>query len=277
MRITQIFNWKNFLYSIASYGSSILPFLTSLLLAKFYSKDEFGSFAYFLIGFNISSVLNQYGTDKTLIIDLSHSKNDIKTITQNIYFKGVLAIVINIAVLVVNILFYKLRVIELNMLQLGVLSGSIYAISPRQWFDYKKEHLKGALIILYDRIIYSSLSVFFILMSFSRISSLLGFSWLLSRVFSLLMELKNIIKWKPSQYCLSKENLFVLLKSNFFVWLAAIGNIAMTQFNQLILGYKLGLSSLAIYALAFQIINIVSHLLLLPFYLEKYSAVVRFH
>ena len=257
MRIERILNRKNLLFSFTSYVSSFLPFLITLLLAKYYSKVEFGSFAYFMIGFNISSVLSQYGTDKTLIIELSHNEDDGKTITENTHFKSIIAITINIFISIVNISFYKFRFFELNLLQIGVLSGSIYAISPRQWFDYKKEHLKGALIILYDRLIYTVLSVFFILMNFSKISLLLGLSWLLGRVFSFVIELKNIIRWRPSEYFLTKEKIIVLLKGNFFVWLAAIGNIAMTQLNQLILGYNLGLSSLAVFAFAFQIINLV--------------------
>jgi O-antigen/teichoic acid export membrane protein len=244
------------LFSGLNYATAFLPLLLNLYLARELGGESYGKYTLSLLGFNIFSVLCQIGTEKTLIIELSRSSSPRDTLIENVRAKftlGSVLIVVFIAALIL------LRYVDSPNLYfiLGCISGTIYAVSPRQWYEFTRLQYVGQFTLFIERIIFviaAFAAVYF--QSFHLVLVIIVLS-VFTRILGTIVDFKQVITDISVISLFSWIELRRLIIRNFYVVLAVIGNLLMTQVNQLVMASKLGITSLAYFGIAMQMISLI--------------------
>jgi O-antigen/teichoic acid export membrane protein len=245
-------------FSSINYLQSGISLLVSLIIANQLGREEFGYFSYGMIFTTTLSLIMQFGTERTLVKDLVQLKKPDITISSAAWLWLVLGVVILTSVSIwtffISALSYKSAIIILIFSTLGFVRG----MSPMAWFDFKGKANYHSVIILIDRLLFLTLCVS-IIFFFKNAQAILyiALAQLISRIITLTIEWKyvsgttNLIK-KPVYSFIKK-----IIGENVWIWLAAMGNLLMTQANQLILHNKFGPKELALYGFSFQVIIII--------------------
>jgi O-antigen/teichoic acid export membrane protein len=235
-----------------------ISFLVSILLARTLGKEDFGYFSYGLVFANTISTLMQFGTERTLVRDLVQLKKPDLVLWSAAWIWLVCGSIIIFAVTVWAFLFsglnYKTALIVSSCSLLGFARG----MAPVAWFDYKGKANFQSFILVIDRILFfASATVIIFFLKNEKAIIYISFAQLLCRIIALGIEWNFVLNtsnhiFKPVFYTIK-----MLIWNNIWVWLAGIGNLLMTQINQLILNTKFGPKELANYGLAIQIITII--------------------
>jgi O-antigen/teichoic acid export membrane protein len=148
---------------------------------------------------------------------------------------------------------------KLYVVILCTISGCLLGLSPKAWFDIKGRIQAHAYIMLLDRVIFFFGSMFFLYyLRNEYIIINVCVCMLLGRLVMSAMEWKYI---RTSAGNMAFERLGRFLKqvfsNNLWVWLAAIGNLMMTHFNQILVDVQMGAEQLGFYGFAFQLITMV--------------------
>jgi len=246
-------------FSILNYTQAALGFLITIFLARTLSKTDFGYYTFGMIFFNSFFVLTSFGLDKSQVRDIIQLAEDKWRFHVNATWLKVLVGGILISATALWVLFFGYaESIKNTVLLLGSISGVIFALSAKAWYDAIGGLHRHAIITLCERIIFF-LSVILI------INLVLG-STILIYIFSTLLLLKGIVtsyEWASIKdrsihyFVKAKSSFKKIISSNVWLWLAAIGNLIMVQCNQLILENNDGLSALAAFGLAFQIVHFI--------------------
>ncbi len=224
MHYRKYLNFKYiFTFSTINYLQSGISFVVSVLLARQLGKEDFGYFSYGLVFANTISTAMQFGTERTLVRDLVQLNRPDIVMWSATWIWFIFGSLISAATAVWAFLFsnmdYKAALIVAFCSFLGFARG----MSPMPWFDFKGKANYQSVILVFERILFfvtAAVLVFF---------------------------LKN-----------EKTVIFIsFVRENVWVWLAGLGNILMTQANQIILQDRFGPKELANYGLAIQVITIV--------------------
>lgn len=245
-------------FSIANYLQSGISFLVTLLLARELDKEDFGNLSYGMVFANTLFIIMQFGTDKTLVRDLVQLKKPELAISSSSWLWLLLGSILLVGIAIWLIFFADLDYSTSFLVLLCSLLGFVRGMTPMPWFDFKGRANFHSLLLLIDRIIFlASVCCIIFLVHNEQAVIYAALAQLISRIFTLTMEWKYVISTcklviKPSFPFIQK-----ILKENSWVWLAAIGNLLMTQANQLILNHSFGPSELAIYGFSFQVIMVI--------------------
>ncbi len=247
-------------YSTLNYLQAGFSFAIALLLARKLGAEQYGYYTYGIVFNTTFFILIQYGLDKTLVRDLVQKSEEAATIL----ISGTLLklIITLLGVLLMVIWGFVFGGDELKKVYIALLfgvSGSIYGIGPRAWFDFKGKIQNHAVFLFIERLIFFSGTIYLLFRGGEQaIILLVGWVLLIGRLIMSFFEWSFVVrtiekpKWKSV-----KASLKPLIFQNSWVWLAAINNLIMTNANQLILDQQLGTKQLGYYGLAFQLIMLV--------------------
>jgi len=254
-------NKKNFinralLFSFLNYSQAGISFLITILLARNIAKNEFGEYSYLIALTNILIVVMQFGTDKTLVRDLVQKPNSNNTLwsASIVWFLTGIFTIVSIYLWFSNSVSYNQ---VSGLLLIFLLIGFLKGMTPILWFDFKRVMNLHAFFSVIERIIYLSLIVLLFYVFEQPKLFYIAISIFTSRLLLFLYEWSYIIKNVPLKFEESIKNIKNILKNNYFVWFASIGNLAMTHFNQVILKEYTNTIQLAYYGLAFQFIMLL--------------------
>lgn len=251
-------NYRLVLFSALNYLTAILPLLLSLVLARNMSAELYGLYMLSLVGFNIFSIVGQIGSDKTLIIALSRSENPRNTLFNVTKAKWSAFVIVSMLLLIV-VAFGGVVNSQLYFLFFGALTGLFFALSPRQWHDFNSTQHIGQIILFLERLIFVIVSlciVCFFKPSKFVVLAIVIMSLIL-RLFSTLFDTKLIMNKCVSIQFFSLRQLRIVFVDNVFIILASLGNLLMTQANQLALSSVSGVASLASFGLAMQFVSVI--------------------
>ena len=246
-------------FSGLNYFQSALSFFTSLLLARELGSFEYGYFAYGLVFANTISVIIQFGLDKTLVRDLVQQQNAEKILYAASFLKLCLSIFSVGAIAVWAVLFSGMDHAKSYVVILCTISGCLLGLSPKAWFDIRGKIQEHAYIMLLVRVIFFFGSMFF-LYFLRNVSIIVNvcICMLLGRLAMSVLEWKYI-KASAAYGAIGELQAYIkkVFSANLWVWLAAIGNLLMTHFNQILIDIQLGSEQLGLYGFAFQLITLV--------------------
>lgn len=245
-------------FSILNYLQSGISLVVSILLARELGREEYGYFAYGMVYANTLFIIMQFGTDKTLVRDLVQLDKPDIIISSAAWLWFILGVIITASVGVwaffLSSLSQKSALIVLICSGLGFIRG----MSPMPWFDFKGRANYHSLILLIDRVLFISatLAIIYFYKNEHAIITI-SLAQLITRVLTILLEYHFVASTaklviKPIYYAIKR-----IVVDNVWVWLGAIGNLLMTQANQLMIDGKFGVKELALYGFAFQVIMVI--------------------
>ena len=245
-------------FSSLNYFQSFLSFSASIFLARNIGKELYGEYALGLIFFNILSTIIQFGSEKTLIRDLVQKKEP-KSVLKAATFINIFISLTALISIFIWLYFQSISISGVAIITLFSFAGICLGLSPAAWFDYKGEIHFQALLLLVEKLFF--LVSIFVILFFSKNSSLTAFyaalAFLVCRLACALKEWHFVFSDFEGE---STKTLFYLkqiLSNNVWIWIAVLGNMLMSQGNQLILKSDTSSSELASYAIAFQLIMMI--------------------
>ncbi|HRI21264.1 MAG TPA: oligosaccharide flippase family protein [Panacibacter sp.] len=247
-----------FTFSSLNYLQAGISLGVSVLLARHVSREDFGYFSYGMVFANTLNVLMQFGTDRTLIRDLVQLRKPDLVISSAAWLWIAAGAICEMGILVWLIFFSGAPDKSIELVLFCSLLGFVRGMTPSAWFDFKGKMNYQTAIMLLDRLLFLACMVIIIFFSEDKQAIFhAAIAQLICRMITLAMEWKFV--FRTAQIALKPAGDFILLlvKENVWVWLAAIGNLLMTQANQFILNHKTGPKELALYGLAFQIITAI--------------------
>ncbi|MGK0390252.1 MAG: O-antigen/teichoic acid export membrane protein [Maribacter sp.] len=245
-------------FSGLNYLQAGFSFLVTFVLARELGRLHYGYIAHGLVFANTVAVFIQFGFEKTLVRELVQLPNTKRTLIAASAIKFFLGLFTILSLFIWLNFVSSFDDLQIIIITLFILSGFIWGMSPKAWFDYKGKIHLNAVIALLDRLLYGGISLFLIF-NIESIDAIVGVAivYLCSRLFSSFLEWRYVAKSSPFSFNDLLDDIKGLIKENSWVWLAAIGNLMMTQLNQLMLEDKIGTGELAVYSFAFQIVMLV--------------------
>lgn len=259
-----------FSFSSINYLQSGISFLVSIILAKHFSKEGFGYFSYGLVFANTISTLMQFGTERTLVRDLVQLNKPEEILSAAGWVWFFFGTIITAGCTVWGFFFSNLDYDAALIVTASSMLGFARGMSPAPWFDFKGKANYQSSILLFDRILFLILAVtiiFFI--NNEKAIIYISFAQLVTRLLTLFIEWKYVLKTSILVLLPRYNTIKKIINENVLVWLAGIGNLLMTQANQIILQEKFGAKELANYGLSIQIITIIR---LLQMQLQRLTA-----
>lgn len=252
-------NFKYILtFSSLNYLQSGISFLVSILLARELGKQDFGYFSYGLIFANTISTLMQFGTDRTLVRDLVQLKDPPVVLSSAAWIWFILGSLITLGAAGWAFLFSDLGYTAALIVAASSCLGFVRGMSVMPWFDYKGKANYHSILMLVDRLLFLCFTVALIFFfKNERAVIYIAFAQLITRLIALSMEWSFVLKSAKLRFKPDLSTIKKIVTDNLWVWLAGIGNLLMTQANQLILNEKFGAEELANYGLAIQVIAII--------------------
>ena len=262
LRVLDYKKYLNFKYIVTfsslNYLQSGISFLVSILLARELGKQDFGYFSYGLIFANTISTLMQFGTDRTLVRDLVQLKDPPVVLCSAAWVWFALGSIITLGATVWAVLFSNLDYTAALIVAACSCLGFVRGMSVMPWFDYKGKANYHSIIMLVDRVLFLCFTVVLIFfLKNEKAVIYVSFAQLATRILALSMEWRFVLKSTKLNFKPVYETIKKIINDNVWVWLAGIGNLLMTQANQLILNEKFGAEELANYGLAIQVIAII--------------------
>ncbi|MFO7654515.1 MAG: oligosaccharide flippase family protein [Candidatus Krumholzibacteriia bacterium] len=243
--------------SIASYLQATLGLGISFYLANRLGPEQYGLLSYGLVIGTVIYTCVNFGAERTLVRDLVQSRDPHGVMTASLVLRGVLAL------LMLGAVGGYLAVAELESdRRLVILFCSVAAIfwagNPVSWFDSRYQMHKQALITLAEKFVYG----FMVLVTFgtrgtatiATAALFLMISRGLSQALQLFVARRT---WRVESARLS-AHLRWLVAGNRTIVLAALASLFISHWNQLLLEHRLSTERLGYYALAFQMIAVVT-------------------
>jgi O-antigen/teichoic acid export membrane protein len=246
-------------FSAMNYLQAGMSFLVSLLLARELGKEQYGLYAYAIVFANTFSILIQFGMEKTLVRDIIQLNRPAQLIISATVLKGIVSAVLIIPVLIWVWFVGGFSEPKNVVVTLAVLSGMLLGLSPKAWFDASgKIHLNAAMVLI-ERVffLFCSISVIYLFKEINNVIVIVVSLLFVGRIIFISLEWGYVLRNIELDFKTLWQDINYLVYENNWVWLAVIGNLLMTQANQIILeGYE-GVGELGLYGFAFQLIMLV--------------------
>jgi O-antigen/teichoic acid export membrane protein len=244
-------------FSALHYLQSALSLVVSVFLARILGKEGYGHYVYGFLFFNILSTVIHYGQDKTLVRDLVH-----RGAPNSTFWAGTRVMLIMCLLTFVGILiwvFVKEHDADTRLVVvIFTLAGFLGGLSPLAWFDYHKQMNRQSLIAVGERVVFFILVVGICYWMFGVTSALLAAgSYLIARIIASLFEWYYVRRTIGQPEEPIQPLVRAIFRDNTWVFLAVLGNLMMTQFNQLILKERTSVSELALYGVSLQIVQVI--------------------
>ncbi len=242
-----------------NYTQAAMSFFASMLMAKMLGSDLFGYYTYGIVFHTMLFIIVQFGMDKTLVRDLVQEKEAEKILISATVLKLGFSLLAILLITSWALFWVGMEWKKLLIVLICTLAGSLYGVSPKAWFDYTGQVRKHALYMFLDKLIFfvGALLILF----FARTDQIIVhicLVLLLGRLTLVGLEWRYVFQTTRQRFDAAlKPIIKSLLFRNSWVWLAAIGNLMMTNMNQFLLESKLGTTQLGQYGLALQLISLI--------------------
>lgn len=245
-------------FSAVHYLQAGISFLVTILMARYLEKEAFGNFSYAMVFANTLYIVMQYGTDKTLVRDLVQLKHPEQVISAAGWLWLLMGMLLISCIAIWLFTWSGLGATATILVLLCVLLGFIRGLSPMPWFDFKGKANYHTILLLADRLLFLAAAVTFLFFYPNEKAVIyIALAQLSARLLTLALEW-NFVR-STCRLILKPSHSFIagIIKDNTWVWLAAMGNLLMTQVNQLILNHAFGPEELAVYGFSFQVIMMI--------------------
>jgi len=242
---------------VFNYLQAGVSFFVSMWLAKKLGEEGYGIVGY---GFTLAAIchaLVDFGGERTLVRDLTHTEDANKTMTASVVMRLFIATIVGL-VGALWIFFGSTARGHILPLTLFSFSGIMFGLSPKGWYDFKYRMSAHAGILLVEKVLYSVFTVVLVL-SLAGPSGVLIVAVCLfgTRLVSLMAQWWQTLKtFSPTTQNLSSD-LSWILSQNVFVAAAMLGNLMAPHVNGLLLGYQKGEAAMAHFFLAVQVLAMV--------------------
>ncbi len=240
-----------------NYLQAAITFLLNLWVANLLGESGYGVLSMGLVAATLLSTVVNFGSDTTLVRDLTHSQARDDILLASITLRSIVSIVAVLGCVAWLALDPSMDGIFLPVL-LCSLTGVATGLSPKGWYDFRYRMHTQAAIACFEKLLYGVLLVVFFYSKSFQASPLGVASCLLAtRVLGFALQWGIASKsWSPSKTQL-KENVRWLFYENIWVFGAALGNVAAPYINQLALARQDGVEDLAQFFICFQIMAVV--------------------
>lgn len=240
-----------------NYLQAATTFLINLWLANLLGESGYGILGLGLIAATLLSTVANFGSDTTLVRDLTHTQAPDNILLASVVLRGVTSLVAVLGCVAWLLVDPSVSGVFLPVL-LCALTGVATGLSPKGWYDSHYQMNKHAALMCIEKLLYAALLVLFFYSDAFQASPLaVAFCLLTTRTLGFFTQWTIALRsWSPTMAQL-KENVRWLLYENIWVFGAALGNIAAPYLNQLALARQQGVDDLAHFFIYFQIMAIV--------------------
>ena len=240
-----------------------LFFVTQVKIANVIGKEQFGLLAYGIALGMYGQTIVCYGMDRTLVRDLIHYPDRFaELVGANLLLRG-----LSFGILAAGLLIWKLLLQPADLkwpLIVVIVAYSLKSLDLQAVYDAWLKMGRHAAYNLIQRSLYFLFILMIILWSPNNLSiAWIGFGLLGTEIFYLLLQQRwafQRIDFRTikAPFTIVAAN---LLKSNFWMWLAAMGLLSFGTLNQIILKHYCGAAELGGYAASWQIASVATLLL----------------
>ena len=240
-----------------NYLQAGIGFGLSLWLANKLGATGYGVLSYSIVVGSFSATLVGFASDKTLVRDLSHAKDDHAILTASAIQRGFVAILVILGC-AVWLLAASPTGKNCITVVIGLFFGALLGLSPTAWYDRRYEMHVHAGFTLAEKVVFAISVTLLLTFSFGIDGGLIAMLCMVGARLVLFgcqwgWALKS---FRPTTVNL-KANIRFLLQQNTLILGAALANILMSHANQVVLADQQGTASLACYAIALQIVSVV--------------------
>ena len=245
-----------FSLSAANYLQAALGFAINFFLANRLGAAGYGLLSYGIVLGTVLYTLVNFGAERTLVRDLVQGEDRHATMTASLILRMILALVV--LALVTGVV----RIVDLpgqkrSVILLCTGAAMFWSCAPVAWFDAHYRMHQQAWIAFAEKVFYGALVLWGLTRPEGATAVTVAAFLLLARSASLTAQLLAARRtWRPTLNGLVGQ-LRWLGRQNVFIVLAALANLALSHWNQLLLEHRLSTAALGYYALAFQMISIV--------------------
>ncbi len=243
--------------SALNYGQAVVGFFISFYLARQLGPAGFGLYSYGIVVGIIVYTLVNFGAERTLVRDLVQLEDKSQTLVASIALRSFLGLTV-LFILIISLPLWVEGNSKKSIVAICALASTFWAVSPAAWFDAQYRMHYHALITFFERLIYALLIYFLVTTSGARGAVSVSLLLLFTRAGSMLFQTYCVREHLHVDLRTLKPTAAWLFSSNFLIVLAAISNLFISHWNQLVLEDKLSSEHLGYYALAFQMIAVVT-------------------
>lgn len=241
-----------------------LFFVTQVKIANVIGKENFGNLAYAIALGMYGQVLVRYGMDRTLVRDLIHYPDRFaELVSGSLLLRGGIQLLVIVGLLIWKFAFGASGALSWGLMAV-VVAYSLKSLDLQPVYDAWLKMGRHAAYNFIQRGLYFLLIWAIILWSPNNLSmAWIGFGLLGTEIFYLLLQQKwafQRIDFRENRIHLARV-IRELAKSNFWIWLAAMGALSWGSLNQIILKHYCGAAELGGYAASWQIAAAVMLLL----------------
>ena len=243
--------------SVLNYAQAAVGFAINFYLAWRFGAAVYGLISYGIVAGSIVYTVVNFGAERTLVRDLIQKSDPQRILTASLLFRFSLGLLLTILLFLVLPLFIS-EPEKIHIVLVSALASLFWASAPVAWFDAKYKMHHHASITLVERLIYGLLIVFAMTdRSTGAALSVITFLFI-TRAASTVFQLFVVGRTVRFDVTGLSRNVKWLASGNVLIVLAALANLMISHWNQLVLEHELSSASLGYYALAFQIIAIVT-------------------
>lgn len=243
-----------------NYFQAIVTCLINFYLANKLGHEKYGIIGYGLVVGAILKAFINFGNERTLVRDLTHTPNPDEMLSASIVLRSISAAFALIG-LAVWLIGFPPELGEGWPIVFCAIAGGLMGLTPKAWYDFRYEMNIQAGLLLLEKIVYGVLLYLFLSMNLPVDQVLLVAVILMVMRFSgISAQWYYALKSFRPTWSNLKKNLLWLYRENFMVFLATLGNLVAPYMNQLFLGHKDGLAELGKYFIAFQIYTMIQML-----------------
>ncbi len=243
--------------SIANYFQAGIGFFISFYLANELGAQSYGTLSFgIVVGTLVSSIAN-FGAERTLVRDLVQRPNRDALLTSSL----VLRFLFTILILVTVTAFEYLNESEAHrapVVALCALAACFWAISPVAWFDVRYRMHHHAFITLVEKCLYLGTVYFALRVRNVTDVAVIAACLAGTRLVSFLAQLSIVSRAFRPDFTGLLANMRSLVIDNVFIVSAALSNLLISHWNQIVLDYEVSTRSLGYYSLAFQMTAVIT-------------------
>ncbi len=249
---------------ILNFLTAGLSFVTTVKIANVIGKESFGNLAYAIALGMYGQAFVRYGIDRTLVRDLIHYPHRFaELVAGSLLLRGGIQLLVIVGLLIWKFTFDASGALSWGLVAV-VVAYSLKSLDMQPVYDAWLKMGRHAAYNFIQRALYFLLIWMIILWSPNNLSiAWIGFGLLGTEIFYLLLQQKwafrridfGVIKAPLTSVAVD------LSKSNFWIWLAAMGALSWGSLNQIILKHYCGAAELGGYAASWQIASVVMLLL----------------
>jgi O-antigen/teichoic acid export membrane protein len=250
---------------ICNFAAAGVFFLANVKIANVIGKENFGNLAYAIALGMYGQVFVRYGMERTLVRDLIHYPHRFAEIVAgSLLLRSWLQMLVIFGLLIWKFAFDLPSTLSSWGFMAVVVACSLKSLDLESVYDAWLKMSRHACYNLIQRVLYFLLIWIIILWSPGDLSiACIGFGLLGTEIFYLLLQ--QMWAFRRIDFGTIKVPLtsvaFDLSKSNFWIWLSAMGGLSFGFLNQIVLKHYCGAAELGGYAASWQIAAVAALLL----------------